>query len=280
MRTTKTNPEIKFIELPGGVKLEYVEQGDAAGVPLMLLHGITDSWHSYERILPLLPASIHAFALSQRGHGDAGKPEGGYRPSDFAADLAAFMDALNIGPAVVAGHSMSSIISRRFAIDYPERVRGLVLIGAFFALRNNPGIPEFWDSVSKLTDPIDPGFVLDFQESTIARPVPQEFLETVVRESLKVPARVWRSALGALIETDLSGETGNIEAPTLICWGDRDVFCPRGDQQALLSAIKGSRLSVYEGTGHTPHWEEPERFAAEMTAFIEALAGRGAAGRQ
>lgn len=102
---------IKSLELSGGVKLPYVEQGDPSGVPMLLLHGVTDSWHSFEPVLPHLPASIHAFALTQRGHGDANRPVGGYRPQEFAADVAAFMDALDIKQAVVAGSSMGSSIA-------------------------------------------------------------------------------------------------------------------------------------------------------------------------
>src|SRR5262245_43795806 len=104
----------KSIELPNGVKLSYVEQGDPSGVLLLLLHGYTDSWHSFESVLPHLPESIHVFALSQRGHGDADRPVAGYHFQDFAADLAAFIDILELRPAVIAGHSMSSSIAQRF----------------------------------------------------------------------------------------------------------------------------------------------------------------------
>jgi non-heme chloroperoxidase len=98
--------ETESIELRTGVKLTYVEQGDPKGIPVILLHGITDSLRSFENVLPHLPDSIHAFALSQRGHGDSDRPTTGYRPQDFAADLAAFVETLGLGPVVVAGHSM------------------------------------------------------------------------------------------------------------------------------------------------------------------------------
>ena len=66
---------------------------------------------------------------------------------------------------------------------------------------------EFWESaVSQLVDPIDPGFVREFQESTLAQPVPQAFLDTIVQESLKVPARVWRAAFEGFLEDDFTGE--------------------------------------------------------------------------
>lgn len=163
MKTANIKPVIKSVELPNRVKLSYVEQGDPAGVPVILLHGITDSWRSYERVAPYLPASIHAFALSQRGHGDSDRPVAGYHPRDFAADVVAFMDALKLERAVIAGHSMGSLIAQRFALDYPDRALGIALIGSFITLRGNPGVAELWDAVSKLTDPIDPDFALEFQ---------------------------------------------------------------------------------------------------------------------
>jgi non-heme chloroperoxidase len=263
---------IQAVTLPNQVTLPYVEQGDPAGVPVLLLHGITDSWRSFEAVLPHLPTSLHAFALSQRGHGDATRPMTGYYPQDFAADLAAFMDTLQLGPAVVVGHSMGSSIAQRFALDYPDRTLGLVLMGSCTTVRGNPMALELWDSVvSTLTDPIDPGFVLAFQRSTLAQPVPQTCLDTVVQESLKVPARVWRATFAALLDTDFSGRLGSITAPTLIVWGDQDAFFHRCEQEALTAAITDAQFVVYPGAGHGVHWEEPARFAADLAVFTKRV---------
>ncbi len=272
----EATPVIKSVELPDRVEIQYVEQGDSSGVPVLLLHGITDSWHSFERVLPHLPGSIHAFAISQRGHGDSDRPASGYRPQDFATDLAAFVEALDLGPAIIVGHSMGSSVAQRFAIDYPERTLGLVLIGSVTTWRDHPDFVELWDAdVSTLTDPVDPGFVREFQESTLAQPVPPAFLDTVVRESLKLPARVWKATLRqGLLDADFSGELGEIEAPTLIVWGDRDELT-ESEQGPLGAAIEGSRLVVYPGAGHGLHWEEPARFAADLVAFAENVAGLG-----
>jgi non-heme chloroperoxidase len=265
-------PIIKSVELPHRVKLPYVEQGDPSGVPVLLLHGFTDSWHSFEPVLPHLRESIRAFALTQRGHGDADCPASGYRTRDFAADVVAFIDALGLRPAVIVGSSMGSTNAQRFAIDHPERVLRLVLTGSFATYQSNPVVVDFWQSgVSHLTDPIDPGFVREFQESTLAQPVSPVFLHTVVQESLKVPARVWRAAFEGFLEDDFVGEWGKIEAPTLIIWGARDTLCPRHDQDALLMAIAGAQLVVYESAGHALHWEEPERFVADLAAFVKSL---------
>jgi pimeloyl-ACP methyl ester carboxylesterase len=171
---------------------------------------------------------------------------------------------------------MGASIAQRFAIDHPGRTRGLVLVGSLITWRDHPDFVQLWDSVvSTLTDPIDPGFVREFQESTLAQPVPPEFLETVVRESLKLPARVWRAVLReGLLDADFSGELWKIQAPTLIFCGDQDALT-RDGQQAQRAAIAGSRLVVYAGAGHGLHWEEPERFAADLTAFVESLAIQG-----
>ena len=109
-------------------------------MPVILLHGVTDSWRSFELVLPHLPPSIHAFALSQRGHGDADRPLTGYSFHDFAADVAAFMDALQLKTAVIVGHSMGSGVDQRFALDYPDRLLGFVLVGSFATLHANPAV--------------------------------------------------------------------------------------------------------------------------------------------
>ncbi len=73
-------PVIKQVRLPGGPVLEYAGQGSATGIPAKLLHGFTDSWHSFATLLPFLPASVHVYAITQRGHGNSDKPYQPYRP--------------------------------------------------------------------------------------------------------------------------------------------------------------------------------------------------------
>jgi non-heme chloroperoxidase len=265
-------PVIKSVELPTGVRLTYVEQGDRLGVPVLLLPGLGDSWRSFQPVLDHLPTSIHAFALTQRGHGDSSHPAEGYRVHDFAADVTAFVDSLELEAVVIAAHSASGFFAQRFAIDHPKRTLGLVFIGTPVTLRGHPGVQEAWDStISKLTDPVDPGFVRETQRSALTQRVPEEFFETLVQEALKVPARVWRAAFEGFLEDGLSSELDKIKAPTLIVWGDRDAILNRSDQEALAAAIPGSRLVVYAGAGHSPHWEEPDRFAFDLASFIEGV---------
>lgn len=267
------NLKTQHLPLGNGVALHVAERGSPDGTPVLLLHGVTDSWRSFAPVLPHLPDSIRAIAPSQRGHGDSDRPAGGYRTRDFAADAAALIDRLGCERAVIVGHSMGTANALRFALDYPDRTLGLVLVGAFASFRRNAVITDYWQgTVRDLVDPIEPAVAREFQQSTLARPIPPAFLDSAVEDSLKVPARVWRDAFAGMLEDECAEEAAAITASTLIVWGDRDAFCPREDQQALRAAITGAQLLVYEGTGHAVHWEQPARFAADLSDFVGRIA--------
>ena len=269
-RTMDDALQPRFVSLDTGVRLEYVEQGRADGLPLIFLHGVTDSWRSFELVLQRLPASIRAFAISQRGHGDSSRPELGYRFRDMSEDLRAFMDAMHLQRAVIVGHSMGASVAQRFMIDHPDRATRVVLLGAFANLSGSPAMGEFVKSqILPLTDPIAPEFAQEWQRSTLAAPTESRFFETVVQETLKVPARVWHQTFSGFLATpDFTPELKSATMPVLIIWGDRDTYTPRADQDTLLKAIPASRLVVYEGTGHAIHWEEPQRVVNTLVDFV------------
>jgi non-heme chloroperoxidase len=275
----KTSIATRSVRLASGLRLHYAEQGEPAGTPVLFLHGYTDSWRSFESVFEYLPTSLRAIALSQRGHGDSERPATGYRAHDFAADVAAFMDALSLERAILVGHSMGTQVAQLFVVEHPDRAEALVLIAGYVSMRSNPVVQDLWtSSVSCLTDPVEPAFVSDFQTSTLAHPIPQYRMDTVVAESLKVPARVWREACAGFLQDDLTGDLHRIGASTLLLWGDKDGICTRADQEALQAGIADSRLVVYRGAGHGLHWEGPARVAADIATFARGHAGRLARG--
>jgi pimeloyl-ACP methyl ester carboxylesterase len=248
------------------VRLPVVEHGRRDGIPVVLLHGLSDSLHSFEPLFPYLPPSLRTLALTQRGHGDAPKPHDGYSAEQMAADVLRAMDDAGVVRAVVAGHSMGSIVASRLALDAPDRLAGLVLMGAKPTF-NVPELEELFEVFGALEDPVDPAFVREFQESTLARPVAPDFLDAVVAESLKLPARVWRSLVESALRADHSARLGRISVPTLVAWGDRDDVAVRADQDALIAAIPSTWFALYEGAGHAFHWEDPATFAHDLTTF-------------
>ncbi|HEU4326664.1 MAG TPA: alpha/beta hydrolase [Roseiflexaceae bacterium] len=254
-------------QLATGVRLSYAECGDQEGPTVLLLHGYTDSWFSFSRLLPLLAPKLHLIGPDQRGHGDSERPESGYSIAQYAADALALLDALGQREAFVVGHSMGSFIAQAVALAAPERVRGLVLIGSATTARN-PGVLDLRDAVSELSDPVPEPFAREFQASTIHHPVPAPFLDRVVAESLKLPARVWRAALDGLLDADLAGQLGQIAAPALILWGDQDGVFPREEQDLLAAALPSSRLEIYPDTGHALHWERPAQCAKDVLGLV------------
>lgn len=260
--------------LPNGITLPYLEQGELRGAPVVMLHGFTDSQLSFEPLLSYLPPSWRTIAVTLRGHGDSAYPaDAGFRLDDFIDDLALFLDELGINRAILVGHSMGSVIAEGFALSHPDRVQGLVLLGAFASLLTNEVVRGFLEEeVFTITDPVTHDFALAFQESTIGQPVDPTFIARIVTDNLKLPARVWRDTGRALLEKDYLNELRLIDVPTLLLWGEQDQMIDRSEQEMLASAIPGADLVAYADNGHAIHWEAPERVASDLIAFVNRIA--------
>ena len=257
------------VHLATGVTVPYLEQGDPQAAAVLLLHAWTESSASFDRLLQAMPPTLRIFAMDQRGHGEADKPVDGYALVNFADDIEAFMDAVGLQSAVLLGSSSGGYVAQQLAIQVPHRVDGLALVGAPRSLQ---GRPAFADEVDRLTDPIDPTWV---EESLTWFPryhdVPDWYIKDRIRDGVRVPAHVWMAGLAGLTTAVPPSESGTITAPTLIIWGGRDKLLPLQDGYLLAAAIPGSRLIVYEETGHLVLWEQPERVATDLADFVAGL---------
>ncbi len=270
--TTPTPITAQVADLADGTRIPFVRHGAVGGPAAFLLHGLSDSWRSYREVLPLLPDDIDAVAPTFRGHGDADRPPAGYSLAGLAGDVVEVLDRLGIERTLVVGHSLGASVALRVATDHPGRVSGLVLAAAFATPGANPGALEVAEIADAMSDPVDPGFVAEFQRSTVARPVADSFLDDAIAESCKLPARVWQETIRGYLADEPLDLAAGVTVPTLLVWGDADAFVPRADQDALLGAIDGAELTVYEGTGHALFWEEPARFADDVGRFVAAVA--------
>jgi non-heme chloroperoxidase len=278
MPSTPTSPRLRQLLLPSGVHLEYAEQGPPGGTTVLMLHGSTDSWRSFEPVLPHLPEDWHVIALSQRGHGRSGKPPSGYRARDFAADVAEFLRVRSLPPVLLVGHSMGAANAMRLVLDHPQRVRALVAAGAFARFDDKPELAAFIrEQIEPLTDPVPRELARAFQLDTIAGPVAPGLVDTMVDESLLLPARVWRQVFAALADDRFGDQLRHIAVPTLVAWGDADRFVPAADTHRLLREIPDARLARFEGVGHALHWEQPRRVAQVLTQFVDSLQAQAAA---
>jgi pimeloyl-ACP methyl ester carboxylesterase len=266
---------VQHARLPGGLTIEYAEQGRRGGRALLLLHGITDTWRSFEPVLPWLPPDWHVVAMSQRGHGGSSAASS-LRTRDFAADAAALVTVLGLPRVLVVGHSMGAVNALRMAIDHPALVRGVVAAGAFASFSDKPEFVDFVRSeMLTLGEQVPRELAESFQRDTVAGPVAPGLLETMIDECLRTPAATWRGAFAGLLEDDFGAELHGIEAPVLLPWGDADAFSPEADQQRLQRQLPRAERAVYAGVGHALHWEQPRRFAADLIRFEKMLALSG-----
>ena len=258
-----------FAELNNGIRIHYVERGNTNGFPVIFLHGYPDSWKSFQPVLKELSLEYHAFAIDLRGFGESSRPKSGYSMDDFARDVIAFLDVLNIKKTSVVGHSMGSFIAQRLAQLFPERVDKLVLIGSASKVKGNQVISEALKAVMALQDPIDKNFASEFQSGTIKDRISQKFFDSLVQESLKAPARVWKEALKELAGYDHSDELANIKHKTLVAWGTHDALFSKEEQKLLLKAIPNASLNIYMDAGHSLNWEQAKIFSRDLEVFLK-----------
>src|SRR5258707_13607451 len=119
-----------WVTLPNERLYRYVAAGDPSKPCLVLLHGYTDSWRSFDPILPFLQEHFHLIALDQRGHGDTGDDFLSFDIDDFVIDAIAFVAQLTHLPVNLLGHSLGSLVAQRVAAAQPELIDRLILIGA------------------------------------------------------------------------------------------------------------------------------------------------------
>jgi pimeloyl-ACP methyl ester carboxylesterase len=257
---------MRRVTLRTGVELAVHEFGE--GEPVLLLHAWGETHRSFDRLVPLLPRRLHLVVPDQRGAGESSKPAVGYALHDGVDDVIALLDALGLDVCWLVGTSSGGYLAQQVTVEHPERVRGLVLVGAPSNLQQ-PSPAAFVDLLSSFHDPVTRDDMNTLNGVLpLHTPVPDTFLEDQTSAALTIPKGVWRAALEGLLAAVPPTQRGTITVPTLILWGAEEDVPPANQGRELAAAIKGSRLVTYEGTGHLVLWEQPERVAIDLTAFI------------
>ena len=257
------------VRIETGVSLDYADLGAKEGIPVLLIHGYLDSWRIWESSLPYLETSFRLIAVTLRGFGESDKPECGYEMTDFARDIDAFMDAIGIPSAIVVGHSMGGFVAHQIATDYSHRVIKLVLVGTSSTGEGNDALGgSAMEAVLALEDPVSAEFIKQAQCEQIVHEVADIYLDAILHESRKVPARVLKGAMLGMLAENHRHRLREIDVPTLICFGDGDIYFTLKEQHELIAAIPGATLKVYKAVGHGVQWEVPKEFAKDLNAFV------------
>jgi pimeloyl-ACP methyl ester carboxylesterase len=254
-------------QLGAGITMHHVDQGDPDGEPLVLVHGYSDSSHSFSQLLPLLDPGYRVHAIDLRGHGGSDRPADGYGIDSLAADVVSFLDAVGIARADLVGHSLGTLVARRVAETRPDRVDRLVLIGAARAPVNDD-VRGLRAEVMELDETTLSEFAREFQLSTVHTGMPDGFLDRVVEVSRSMPLHAWQGVIEGLAVFDDDADLARIAAPTLLLWGQHDAYFGRDEQEWLARSIPRARLHIYPDSGHNPHWEIPDIVARDIQAFL------------
>jgi pimeloyl-ACP methyl ester carboxylesterase len=258
------------IRLPSGRRHHFVTVS-SGGPRIVLLHGFTDSWRTFELLFAPLGAKFHLFALDQRGHG-ASEAADDYATGDFSADAISFIESVGGASVHLVGHSLGSIVAQRVAERRPDLLASLILISAAPSTGGHAGLLEMRGDLAAFADHVPRDYAAAFQASTAHQPLAPAQLDLFVDESMKLSLATWRGTVeGLLGDTALSTP---IEVPTLSIWGIRDGVFDASSQEALACKIPGLAAAHYEEFGHAPHWEAPSRVAADIENFILALPAR------
>jgi pimeloyl-ACP methyl ester carboxylesterase len=264
----------RTVVLPDGIRLAYVSMGNPRGVPVVLIHGYTDSGLDWAPLVPYLSRDLRLIIVDLRGHGASSKPECCYTRYDFAYDIELLLEALRVRRADIVGHSLGSLVAQTFAELWPQRTARVVLISSTAsAPPRRPGKPQYdWAAqISRLKEPIDPDsrFMREWWASPT--PVDRRFLRRERRNAAAIPLRVWLAVLdeGLGDLDDLARTLPQLRAPTLLLWGSADPIMLPPMRRSLERALPHAKVVIFPGLGHNPFWEDPRGCAAVIDAFLD-----------
>ncbi len=260
----------------GSVSYDVSGSGEAV---VMLSSGAHDR-HDWDELRTLLPERFRTIALDWPSHGDSPPGEGALSAMRIADVTEQAVAQLAPEGALVIGNSVGGFAAARLAIRRPELVRGLVIVdGGGFAGRS-PFVRAFCALMTRprFLRAIYPSFsALYMRARTEADRRARDVGVATTRKDpgLGAVCELWQSF--ASPEHDLRRQASSIRAPTLVVWGERDPVIPLRVGRRIVSLIPGAELSVFD-SGHVPHTTDPERFAAELSAFADRVLATALAG--
>jgi pimeloyl-ACP methyl ester carboxylesterase len=272
----------RFVDLPGGYRVHYREDGDPNAPLLVLLHGFADSFTTWDGWVRELKSQFHIISLDFPGHGLTRAPEGSRLNADALADFVDAFAAKQMLPKfAVAGNSMGGGAAWELAVRHPDRVNALILVDAAgFANDKPPGDEPLAFKIlryrigrkvlSKIDNRplIEQGLKADVYDKSLITP----FIVDRFAEFQRAPGH--REILMSVNMGPRTASTAEllstIKVPTLILWGDSDPLIEPAAAKKFAAAIAGSKVITYPNVGHLPQLEIPRRSAADMAAFLKA----------
>jgi len=256
--------------LVGDVSLNYEQQG--AGTDVVLIHGLGSDLTIWDAEAAAFAAHHRVTRLDVRGFGGSEKPPGPYSPALFARDLDGLCRACGVDAAHVVGISMGGVIAQRLALDFPQRVRSLVLVSTSSEVGRQS--VAAWQRLAARIE--RDGF--DAQTADAARAFSPRFAQDhpeVVAELGRRNAACdplgYAAAARAVSDYNWTAELPRVTAPTLILQGLDDQLTPPGGAVKLGRALPRARVLMLPGAGHNLPIEQPLAFRNSVLAFVAGV---------
>ena len=280
------DPDSQFIDV-NGLELHYKSAGTNLTQPpaFVLLHGFGSSSYTWNSVIDEFGLLGPAYAFDRPGFGLSERPLGGewggQNPYSFEAQTEqtlGLMDELGLEQAIFIAHSAAAAIALNLALDYPERVSGLVLVGAAVYNENSSGAARLFMRTPQLNrvGPIimrqfaaQPG--RDFLETAWSDP---EKLDDATLEAYAKPLSVndWDKALWEYAKAnrppELEAQLSNVNVPVLVITGADDAIVAPSLSEQLVNDLPDATLASFDSCGHLPQEECPEPFSVVVTDWV------------
>ncbi|HEV3470879.1 MAG TPA: alpha/beta fold hydrolase [Pyrinomonadaceae bacterium] len=256
-----------------GIEIAYEEAG--RGEPVVLLHGFPFNRTLWREQAAALAERFRVITPDLRGHGESSVAEGPATMEEMAEDVAALLDALGVGRAVVGGLSMGGYVTLAFCRRFPERVRALVLADTRPQGDTEDGRRAREETARRaLEEGMEP--IADSMLPKLLAPATLAGRPDVVGRVRAMilstkPEGAAAALRGMAVRRDQTDWLGEISVPTLIVVGREDGLTPPSDSETMRAKIKGARLEVIEGAGHVSNVEQPSEFNRALSGFLEGL---------
>lgn len=264
--------QTQFLELKDG-KIAYDDSG--SGPLVILAPSLGDLRAEYRFLAPLLvQAGYRVVSMDLRGHGESSVHWTGFTVADIGADILALIRQLDAGPATIVGTSKSGGGAVWAAVEAPERVNGLVLIGPVV----RDGMP-IWQAKLLFTPlflkPWGPSVWTKYYQTLYPTQKPDDFTVylAALGKNMRQPGRM-AAARKMMTSSNLASEErlGKVKVPTMVLVGTRDPDFkdPAAEAQRIAESVSGS-LQMVEEAGHYPHAEMPEITSQYILSFLKSI---------
>lgn len=289
-----SSPASEFLMLENGTRLHFRDEGNPAGLPVVLVHGSSASLHTFEPWVALLGDEYRMITLDLPGHGLTGAtPDADYSTEAFIRALQQLVAHLEVSRFVLGGNSMGGGLAWRYAAAYPEQVAALLLIAAsgYFGEEAAAGQAEEEEEESvlvffllqqpwfrALVPHLNTRFLTEQGVRTAynhSEVVTEELVERYYKLSLRAGTRRATIARFAAYDPTQQVEVPqDLMQPTLLMWGREDALLDVAMAAQFKAAIPHARVVIYDDIGHIPMEEVPARSAADVRDFLGSLGGK------